>query len=126
MVKVTGGGASTGAVAAHFAYISRKGKLAIETDEGNGAAGSDAQKVLLNDWHLELSAGQYRGPRDGHATARKVKLVHNIVLSMPFPTPPEKVLTAARKFAREKFALQYRYAMVLHLCGVVVYVERLK
>jgi Relaxase/Mobilisation nuclease domain len=59
-------------------------------------------------------AGQYRGPRDGRATARKVKLVHNIVLSMPFPTPSEKVLVAARKFAREKFALQYRYAMVLH------------
>jgi Relaxase/Mobilisation nuclease domain len=114
MVKVTGGGANTGAVAAHFAYISRKGKLAIEADEGNRAAGPDAQKALLNDWHLELLRGQYRGPRDGRTTARKVKLVHNIVLSMPSPTPPEKVLTAARKFAREKFALQYRYAMVLH------------
>jgi hypothetical protein len=124
MVKVTGGGANTGAVAAHFAYISRKGKLAIEADEGNRVAGLDAQKALLNDWHLELLRGQYRGPRDGRATARKVKLVHNIVLSMPSPTPPEKVLTAARKFAREKFALQYRHAMVLHLCGVVVYVER--
>ncbi|MDB6043044.1 MAG: hypothetical protein JWM63_1595 [Gammaproteobacteria bacterium] len=33
---------------------------------------------------------------------------------MPHPTPPDKVLAAARKFAREKFALQHRYAMVLH------------
>jgi hypothetical protein len=33
---------------------------------------------------------------------------------MPSPTPPEKVLAAARKFAREKFALQHRHAMVLH------------
>jgi hypothetical protein len=33
---------------------------------------------------------------------------------MPAPTPPEKVLAAARTFAREKFALQHRYAMVLH------------
>jgi hypothetical protein len=49
---------------------------------------------------------------------------NNIVLSMSSPTPPDKVLAAARKFAREKFALQHRYAMVLHLCGVVVYVER--
>ena len=86
MVKVTGGGTRTGAVAAHFAYISRKGELAIETDEGYRVAGRDAQKAFLNDWHLELLAGQYRGPRDGRATARKVKLVHNIVLSMPFPT----------------------------------------
>ena len=124
MVKVTGGGTKTGAVAAHMAYISRNGKLAIETDEGQRAASRDAQKALLRDWHLELSAGQYRGPRDGRETARATKLVHNIVLSMPSPTPADKVLAAARKFAREKFALQHRYTMVLHLCGVVVYVER--
>jgi Relaxase/Mobilisation nuclease domain len=114
MVKVTGGGTNSGAVAAHFAYISRKGELAIETDDGYRVAGRDAQKALLNDWHLELSAGQYRGPRDGRVTARRVKLVHNIVFSMPSPTPPEKVLAAARKFAREKFALQHRFAMALH------------
>jgi hypothetical protein len=34
MVKVTGGGRSTGAVAAHFAYISGKGTIGIETDDG--------------------------------------------------------------------------------------------
>jgi hypothetical protein len=33
---------------------------------------------------------------------------------MPTPTPADKVLAAARKFAREKFTLQHRYAMVLH------------
>jgi len=114
MVKVTGGGTKAGAVAAHFAYISRKGELTIETDEGDRIADRDAKKALIRDWHLELSAGQYRAPRDGRATARKTKLVHNIVFSMPSPTPPEKVLSAARKFAREKFALQHRYAMVLH------------
>jgi Relaxase/Mobilisation nuclease domain len=114
MVKVTGGGSKVGVVAAHFEYISRKGELAIETDEGERIADRDAQKALLRDWHLELSAGQYRAPRDGRATARKTKLVHNIVFSMPSPTPPDKVLAAARKFAREKFALQHRYAMVLH------------
>ena len=114
MVKVTGGGTRTGAVAAHIGYISRKGELTIETDEGDRIATRDAQKALLNDWHLELSAGQYRAPRDGRTIARRTKLVHNIVLSMPAPTPPEKVLAAARKFAREKFALQHRYAMVLH------------
>jgi hypothetical protein len=53
-------------------------------------------------------------PRDGRNTARRTKLVHNIVLSMPSPTPPEKVLAAARKFAREKFGSRHRYAMALH------------
>lgn len=33
---------------------------------------------------------------------------------MPAGTPAEKVLAAARVFARENFALQHRYAMVLH------------
>lgn len=33
-MKVTGGGRSTGAVGAHFSYISGKGRIDIETDEG--------------------------------------------------------------------------------------------
>lgn len=114
MVKVTGGGTNPGSVAAHFAYISRKGKLEIETDEGERIAGTDAQRTFLATWHLELSAGQYRGPRDQRTEARETKLVHKIVLSMPAPTPPEKVLAAARAFAREEFGVRHRYAMALH------------
>jgi hypothetical protein len=33
---------------------------------------------------------------------------------MPAGTSPEKVLAASREFAREEFALQHRYALVLH------------
>jgi len=114
MVKVTGGGTKAGAVVAHFAYISRQGELEIETDDGERIAGKDAQRTYLAGWHLELSAGQYRGPHDQRTDARVTKLVHNIVLSMPAPTPPEKVLAAARVFAREKFGVRHRYALVLH------------
>jgi hypothetical protein len=113
MVKVTGGGTRRGAVAAHFAYISRRGALEIETDEGERIGRPDEQKRLLDDWHLELTAGQYRRQVDGGPARRPAKLVHNIVLSMPAPTHPDLVLAAARKFARQKFA-QHRYAMVLH------------
>jgi len=35
MIKVSGGGKSAGAVAAHFWYIDRKGELDIETDDGD-------------------------------------------------------------------------------------------
>jgi hypothetical protein len=114
MVKVTGGGANAGAVEAHFSYISRKGTLEIETDDGVRVPGKDEQKALLADWHLALSAGQYRGARDRQSKPRRTKLVYNIVLSMPSPTPPEKVLAGARRFALENFGLQHRYAMVLH------------
>ncbi len=113
MVKVTGGGTRRGAVAAHFAYLSRQGTLEIETDEGERIGRREEHKRLLDDWHLELTAGQYRRQKDGCPARRPTKLVHNIVLSMPRPTPPDKVLTAARQFARQKFP-QHRYAMVLH------------
>jgi hypothetical protein len=110
LVKVTGGGRKLGAVVAHLSYISDQGKLEIETDEGERVS-KEGQKGLLRDWHLELSAGQYREQRNGRPG---VKLVHNIVLSMPSPTPPQKVLAAAKVFAREKFALQHRYVLALH------------
>jgi hypothetical protein len=96
MVKVTGGGTRSGAVAAHFAYISRRGALEIETDEGERIGRPDEQKQLLDDWHLELTSGQYRQPVDGSPARRPTKLVHNVVLSMPAPTPADKVLAAAR------------------------------
>jgi hypothetical protein len=113
MVKVTPGGKSLGAVAAHLSYISQHGELDIETDEGERVS-KEGQKALLEDWHLELTAGQYREPRGQERAARAVKLVHKIVLSMPTPTPPEKVLAAAKNFAREKFGVKHRYAMALH------------
>lgn len=114
IVKVTGGGSNVRAVAAHLAYIGRKGALEIETDDGQRVTGRAEQKAILDDWHLELSAGQYRRPGTGQVTARATKLVYNVVLSMPSPVSPEKVLAAARTFSREKFGAQHRYAMVLH------------
>jgi type IV secretory pathway VirD2 relaxase len=36
------------------------------------------------------------------------------MFSMPKGTPANKLLAAVRHFAQETFALQYRYAMVLH------------
>jgi hypothetical protein len=114
MVKVTGGGRKSRAVAAHFAYISQQGELELETDDGQRVPKA-GQKDLLRDWHLELSSGQYRSPPRGAKTpVPGVKLVHNIVLSMPAPTPPDKVLAAAKVFARENFGLKHRYAMALH------------
>ena len=114
MLKLTGGGTKVGAVAAHFSYISRHGKLDIETDDGLPVLGRDEQKEMLKNWHLERTAAHYRQPRRGKEVSRGPKMVHNIVLSMPAPTPPEKVLAAVRKFAREHFGGRHRYAMVLH------------
>ena len=115
MVKVSGGGRSIGAVAAHVAYISQRGEIEIETDDGQRVS-REGQKDLFRGWHLDLSPGQYRpAPRGSKRSVPGIKLVHNIVLSMPAPTPPDKVLAAAKTFAREKFGLKYRYATALHM-----------
>lgn len=114
MVKVlTRGGTDMGAVGRHFAYLSRKGKLDIETDDGQQLSGKGAEKALLEDWDLdldevrpsaELRSGRYRAP----------KLAHKLVFSMPPGTPAEKVLTAVKNLTRSEFGLKHRYAMVLH------------
>lgn len=46
--------------------------------------------------------------------AGSLEHVHNLILSMPKGTPPEKLLLASRDFAREKFAFEHRYVLVLH------------
>uniref|UniRef100_C5D071 MobA/VirD2-like nuclease domain-containing protein n=1 Tax=Variovorax paradoxus (strain S110) TaxID=543728 RepID=C5D071_VARPS len=114
MVKVSGGGRDVGGVEAHLRYIGRHGKLPIETDEGLMPQGRGAPKEITADWQLELCRSQYRPRSAPGQKDTRAKLVHNIVLSMPAGTPPDKVRAAARVFARENFALQYRYAMVLH------------
>jgi hypothetical protein len=114
MIKVSGGGKSVGAVAAHFRYIGRRGGLEIETDDGERRQGRGVERTLLEDWDLSLDERDLRSAYSGAPGRRPAKLVHNIVFSMPRGTPPEKLLAAVRHFAQEKFALQHRYAMVLH------------
>jgi Relaxase/Mobilisation nuclease domain len=114
MVKVSGGGRDEAGVGAHLRYIGRHGKLPIETDDGLTLQGRGAVQGIVSDWQLDLCRSQYKPKSTGDRKDPRAKLVHNIVLSMPAGTPAEKVLAASRLFARENFALQYRYAMVLH------------
>lgn len=116
MVKVTGGGGagSSRGIRAHFSYVSRRGELEIETDDGERLKGRDAGLRLLEDWDLDLDA--HRKRPDLFATNRRQapKLAHRLIFSMPAGTPPDKVSSAVRNFAREEFGLKHRYAMVLH------------
>ena len=114
LVKVSGGATSLQGALAHLRYIDRRGRLEIETDQGEVVHGNDAEKSLITEWELDLVAAESRSPYRGKVGRKAAKLVHNIVLSMPAGTPPGKVLAASREFAREEFALNHRYAMVLH------------
>ena len=114
MVKVSGGANSTQGVAAHFRYIGRRGELEIETDDGERLAGKEVGAKLIDDWDLDIDALRDNWDTMERGGRRNPKLVHNIILSMPSNTPPNRLLAASRDFAREEFALKHRYAMVLH------------
>lgn len=114
MIKVTGGGQSVGAVWRHLRYIDRRGGLELETDDGERLQVKGAEKALLEDWGLALQEREDKVIYNGLPGRKPVKLVHNLMFSMPKGTPPKKLLAAVRHFAQETFALQHRYAMVLH------------
>jgi hypothetical protein len=114
MIKVSGGGRSLKAVKDHIKYIDREGNLDLETDEGERLNGDEAAMRLIEDWDLDLDAHRRQATVAVTERRKPPRLVHNLIFSMPAHTPPQKLLAAVRKFAQEEFALQHRYAMVLH------------
>jgi len=100
-------------IARHLNYIGRHGRLDLETGDGERVQGRHAGQRLIEDWDLDLDQDR-RDSRLAARTGRAPKLVHKIMLSMPPGTPAQGVLEAARKFAREEFALKHRYTLVLH------------
>jgi hypothetical protein len=107
------GSSSLSAVREHVGYISRDGALELETDDGGRLRGKAIGRQLLEDWDLDVDDDR-RQSRLSATAARKPKLVHKLVFSMPAGTPAEAVRSAARNVLREAFALKHRYAFVLH------------
>jgi hypothetical protein len=101
------------AVGKHLDYIVREGDLALESDDGNQLHGRVGQ-ALIEDWDLDIDELRPQANLTSNPARRPPKLVHKLMFSMPPGTPPQKVLSAVRNFAREEFYAQHRYAMVLH------------
>jgi hypothetical protein len=104
MVKVTGGGRGMRAIAAHFRYISKNGRLEIEDERGETLRGKDAVRELADDW-------RYGGSLIEDVSDRREAF--NIMLSMPRGTDPLAVQWAAREFAKSELA-DHKLVMVLH------------
>jgi len=104
MVKVTGGGRGMAAIAAHFRYIAKAGRLPFEDDRGVTREGKEALSDLVEQW-------RYGGSEIQTTSARREAF--NIILSMPRGTDPLTVLRAAQEFAKAEFS-DHRYVMVLH------------
>jgi len=114
MVKVLSrGGQDLKSVARHLAYLNRGGDVEIETDDGQRLSGKGVEKELLDDWDLDLEQRR-TGGTEYWSRRNPPKPVHKLMFSMPAGTPPNRVLSAVKNFAREEFGLKHRYAMVLH------------
>jgi hypothetical protein len=104
MVKVTGGGRGMKAIAAHFRYISKNGRLEMEDDRAQVTHGKGAVRELVDDWRFGGSLIADESDR---------REAFNIILSMPRGTDPLIVQRAAREFAQAELA-DHMYVMVLH------------
>jgi hypothetical protein len=104
MVKVTGGGRGMNAIAAHFRYISKHGRLDVEDDRGRVIQGKEGIREVLDEWRFGGSLIDAESPR---------REAFNLILSMPRGTDPLTVQRAAREFAQAEFS-DHKYAMVLH------------
>ena len=110
MVKITnrlGAGKGMVAICEHLAYISRNGKLELETDTGELIADKASRAAYTREWQEQV-----RGKPIAEVSPRREAF--NIILSMPAGTPPETVREAAREFLKEEFGDRHRYCFVLH------------
>ena len=107
MVKVTGGGRGMKAIAAHFRYISKNGRLDIEDERGETMRGKDTLPDLADDWRFGGTL------IEDVAEPGQRREAFNIMLSMPHGTDPLIVQRAAREFAKIELA-DHKYVMVLH------------
>jgi hypothetical protein len=107
MVKVTGGGRGMKAIAAHFRYISKNGRLDIADERGETMRGKDTLYDLADDWRFGGTL------IDDIAKPGQRREAFNIMLSMPRGTDPLTVQRAAREFAQVELA-DHKYVMVLH------------
>jgi hypothetical protein len=105
---------SMAAVRKHLEYIGRKGELDLETDDGERLSGTRVGKDLTEDWDLDLDEHRRKSDLTATQVREAGRLIHKVIFSMPAGTQPEKVLMAAKNFAREEFALKHRYVMALH------------
>jgi hypothetical protein len=107
MVKVTGGGRGMKAIAAHFRYISKNGRLDVEDERGETMRGKDTLYDLADDWRFGGTL------IDDVAEPGQRREAFNIMLSMPRGTDPLTVQRAAREFAQVELA-DHKYVTVLH------------
>jgi len=113
MVKVSGGARTAAGVGRHMAYVGRDGDVGLEMDNGTRVGGKGFEQQLISDWDLDLEELDRRSV-SANLRRRPVKLVHNLIFSMPPGTSPKAVFQAVKRLAANEWALKHRYALALH------------
>jgi hypothetical protein len=102
LVKISSYGKGKTKVCNHLSYISRKGELDLEDQDGTLISGLEAQERLVDDWAADFGDN-----------ARSRDTVH-MVLSTLEGTDPEQVKEAAREFLAKEFQGNHPYVFALH------------
>jgi hypothetical protein len=104
MVRISSKARGAKQVLSHLQYITRDGKLMAEDEHGRDIDGKAMVKDIASAWMEGSMLGRRSNSRD----------TVNIILSMPPNTDRDKLLAAARQFARLTFGGSHSYILVRH------------
>lgn len=90
----------------YMMYISRKGQLPLEDQHRERIEGVESIKEAHASWDLDMQRIRSGKNEPLHPS-------FNMIFSMPAKTDPEKMASAVRDFASERFQA-HQYVMVLH------------
>lgn len=96
-------------VAAHIEYISRNGKIELETSDGLVLGGKSATGQFTAEWLQKHDEAR----QNGDATDR-TRITTSMVFSMPAKVNAEGVKDAVRSLAEDEFGGRHDYVMSLH------------
>lgn len=104
MVRISSKAKGAKHVLSHLQYITREGELMAEDEHGSDINGKAMVKDIASAWMEGSTLGRRSNSRD----------TVNIILSMPPNTDRDKLLAAARQFARMTFGNSHSYILVRH------------
>jgi hypothetical protein len=101
--KISSYGKGTKRIAGHLCYISRRGKLELEDQDGKKISGTSSQKEIIDGWSAEF--GKRVSSRD---------TIH-LVLSTPPGTNSQQAYLAGKEFLEKEYKYSmHEYLFLLH------------
>ena len=106
VLKITSHSQGLGSVRARLHYISRKGALSVETDEGVFLEGTEELDAFAEDWSVDFSGRR--------GSQRKARDTMNLFVSLPSGADRDRALEAARDFFKATFSENHEYVFAAH------------